>query len=491
MTFSVSGHELWLISPLIILFLTSLVPITIKVFNGNKEQPASATFIEVCAGILIAMGVVYFQWDNVEEFKFFETIVFDGLSSWTNILTLLVGLGTLFLSFRNAATRGEQFSEHVFLVLNAMIGMFVMTWANDLIVIFIGMEIMSLALYVLIGISHEQKLSKEAAFKYFILGSLASAIYLYGTALIFGSTDSTSILRLMEVGPGLMATNRIFLLGFVMMLSGIAFKVALFPFHAWTPDVYQGSPTPITAFMATGVKLSMFAVLMRIVSTQGLFTVGDTIPALQLVAVLTMVMGNFAAIFQNNFKRMLAYSSIAHSGYLMVGIIAICISNKGTAGASGVLFYLAAYSVMNMGAFAVVCLFEARENSALLVDDLKGLSKRNPLLALCLTICLLSLAGIPPTVGFFGKFYLFSSAVKEGLIWLVVWGVINSVVSVYYYLRPVVNMYMYDLENAEQPLREFYAKTVLFVSVIFIVVMGLVSSPLYEKAVSSVEALFN
>jgi NADH-quinone oxidoreductase subunit N len=266
-----------------------------------------------------------------------------------------------------------------------------------------------------------------------------------------------------------------------MLVVGFCFKVSIAPFHAWTPDVYQGAPTPHTAFMATAVKVVSFAAFLRLIATKSLVGSENLQDFLQWLAVITMIVGNVAAVLQNNLKRMLAYSSVAHSGYLLVGLIATGVSNEMSFGASGVIFYLFAYSIMTLGAFAVVALIEKTENSNIAVDDLAGLAKRKPVIALCLTVFMLSLAGIPPTLGFFGKFYLFTAAIGEGLIWLALWGVLNSVISVYYYLRPVVVMYMREGDGAEDsPLVRVPTRIAIMVSAAAIVVLGIVSGPLFS-----------
>lgn len=486
----VTLHEVWLVAPALILFLTSLFPITMKVLNGNKEQPSFMTVIETIVGVGIAGMVAASQWGIEKETQFSGAMIFDGISSVSVLGILFIVTVTLLLMRGHASLKGDQLSEQIFLVLNSAAGMMILSWANDLVTVFIGMELMSLALYILVGLSHEQKLSKEAAFKYFILGSLGAALFLYGTALIYGTAEGTTFTRIAEVGPSLMASNKVFILGVVLVAAGLFFKVAAFPFHAWTPDVYQGAPTPITGFMATAVKLSVFAVLIRAAATQGFFTQAPSLAALQWVAVLTMLVGNLSALHQKNFKRMLAYSSIAHSGYTLVGIAALSVSRTSANGASSVLFYLVSYALMNLGAFAMITLFEKTETTAVSVNDLRGLGFRRPGLALALSVCLLSLAGIPPTAGFFGKFFLFSSAVNEGLYWLVVWGVVNSVISVYYYLRPVVLMYMVEPEiDTYEPSRDWLAQFALVVSAVLIVVVGLASQPLYSSIVNSVSGL--
>lgn len=479
MNISIGVTDILLVSPMIALFLASLIPITVKVLKGNVEQSPFATLIQGFGGILAAL-VLLLMVSGSGNTAFADALVFDGMTKWMGAIALASAAGAILLMYDNPSTNGEQFSELMFLTLSSAIGMLILVSAVDLLMIFIGLETMSLALYLMIAMSHEQKLSKEAALKYFILGSIASAIFLYGVAFIFGAVGSTYIPAVIESTGELIASSRVFLFGITLVIIGFCFKVSIAPFHAWTPDVYQGAPTPHTAYMATAVKAVSFAAFLRIISTQTLIGSENLLDVLQWLAVITMIVGNVAAILQNNLKRVLAYSSVAHSGYLLVGVIATGISDDMSFGASGVVFYLFGYSLMTLGAFAIVALMERDENTVVKVDDLAGYASRRPLMAFCLTLFLLSLAGIPPTLGFFGKFYLFTAAIGEGLLWLAVWGVLNSVISVYYYLRPIVVMYMQegDLDEAPRPFRA--TKTAILVSAVLIVVLGVLSGPIFE-----------
>jgi NADH-quinone oxidoreductase subunit N len=275
-----------------------------------------------------------------------------------------------------------------------------------------------------------------------------------------------------------------------MVILGFAFKVSIFPLHAWTPDVYQGAPTPVTAFMATGVKVATFVAFLRFFNSQGFAVSVHLETVLIWLAVLTMFIGNVGALMQDNFKRVLAYSSVAHSGYAMIGLIAAGFGNNFDAGATGLLFYLFSYALMTLGSFALVAVFEKHENSQLTVNGLKGLAGRYPILALSLSVLMLSLAGIPPTLGFFGKFYIFSAAMEQGMYWLVFWGVINSVISVYYYLRPVVMMYMSEEQGDEVMATHLLTRMTVVFAAILIVLMGLFSSPVLRAVQKSVVNLF-
>lgn len=472
-------NDILLITPFLALFLTSIIPITIKVLRGNAEQPAAATLIQGLGGLL-ATFVLMMIVSGAGKTAFMNTLVFDRTTTWMSLIALGSAAMAILMMYDNPATSGHQFSELIFLALNSTLGMLILISATDLLTVFIGLEIMSLALYMMIGMSHEQKLSKEAAFKYFILGSFASAIFLYGISFVFGSAGSTYLIDLVQKTPELVATNKLFIFGITMVILGFCFKVSIAPFHAWTPDVYQGAPTPHTAFMATAVKTVSFAAFLRILGARPLIGNENIFDFLQWLAVITMIVGNVAAILQNNFKRMLAYSSISNSGYILVGLITAGVSDNFQEISGTVMFYLFSYSAMTLGAFAIVNLIEKNENSSVMIDDLAGYAKKNPFLAFCLTLFLLSLAGIPPLIGFFGKFYLFTAAVGEGLIWLALWGVINSVISVYYYLRPVVVMYMKDgaHEAIEQPMNS--SKSVVVITAFIVLVLGLISGPILQ-----------
>ena len=479
MNITIGLTDVLLASPLIVLFLFSLIPLTIKTVKGNEEQNPAATIIIALIGLAVTAGLLL-VFGGSDKTAFNNQLLFDGLTQWSALIAILASAGALAMMYENPSTRGKQFSELIFLALNSILGMIILVAAVNLITMFIGLELMSLSLYLMIAMSHEQKLSKEAAIKYFVLGSFASAIFLYGVSFIFGSSGSVNITDFMQSAATLVKTNKLFLFGMVFVILGFCFKVSIAPFHAWAPDVYQGAPTPVTSFMATAVKAVSFAAFLRVIATQTLVGSQNLFDVLQWLAVITMTVGNVAAIMQNNLKRTLAYSSVAHSGYLLVGLIAAGISQNSAYSASSVVFYLFSYTLMTMGALAVVSLIEKSENSSVATDDLAGFAKRQPVLAMCLTVCLLSLAGLPPTIGFFGKFYLFSAAVNEGLIWLALWGVINSVISVYYYLRPIVVMYMKEGE-ADVADRSSHATTVTAFACAFLIVMiGIFSGPLFD-----------
>ena len=485
-------EDLLSVSPAIVVFLASLIPLTLKVFRQNQEPNSLAATLYALAGLIgAAVLAVLVGGSENSSYYFANALVLDGLATFSTLMIVAITGLCLILAREHNATNGRQFSEFIFLLLNASVGMMILAWSNDLIVTFIGIEIMSLCLYLLIALSHEERMSKEAAFKYFVLGSFASAIFLYGVALIFGSAQTTYINELMELAGELSAGSYIFLFGVVLAILGFCFKVAIVPFHAWTPDVYEGSPTPVTAYMAAGVKLVTFVAFLRFVAGEYLATElsGQLIEVLQWLAVFTMLLGNIAAVLQNNLKRMLAYSSIAHSGYILMGILASAVGGANFLGASGVVFYIMSYSIMTIGAFGVIALLEKDEDSIVHVEDLSGLAKRNPWAALCFTIFLLSLAGLPPTVGFFAKLFIFSAAIKQGFFWLAVWGVIASAISVYYYLRPIVYMYMKEEPGFSVAPHYRLSHLAVTAMAVFVVVFGLFTSPVYAWVSSALNNL--
>ncbi len=484
MTINVGLSDILLISPMIALFVASLIPITIKVLRGNQEQHPLATLTQALMGIIVAVGLLV-VFGGAGKTAFNNSLIFDGVTQWMAIISLGAAAAGMVMMYENPSTKGRQFSELIFLAMSSALGMLILVSAIDLLMIFIGLEMMSLALYLMIGMSHEEKLSKEAALKYFVLGSFASAIFLYGVAFIFGSTGGTNILAFMDSAQELIRTSTIFMFGISFVILGFCFKVSIFPFHAWTPDVYQGAPTPHTAFMATAVKTVSFAAFLRIIATKALVGSDQLFDILQWMAVITMLVGNTAAILQTNFKRMIAYSSVAHSGYLLVGVITAGVSETGAFGASGVIFYLLAYALMTLGTFAIASMLERSENSIVNIDDFAGFAKQRPMMALCLTVFLLSLAGVPPTMGFFGKFYLFNAAIGEGLLWLAIWGMLSSVIGVYYYLRPIVVMYMKEGDAQVAPHSLNATMITAIVTALAIVLMGFASGPVFAAVEKS------
>lgn len=379
---------------------------------------------------LIPMAAQRGQWYSnlwiVDDYGVFLTFVF-----------LLIAAITILTSLDFLRRENINHPEFYALLLFATAGMAMMAASNELMMVFIGLEILSIATYVMAGFRRTDLKSNESALKYFLLGSFSSAFFLYGVALIFGATGSTNLLTIAESLRSSEPQLGLVELSAALMLIAMCFKVAVAPFHIWTPDVYEGAPTPVTGFMSVGPKAAGFAVLFRVFLTAFPSIENRWASAIWLIAALTMVLGNVIAVVQPNIKRMLAYSSIAHAGYVAVAFAAT--SDRGV---SAALFYLLAYSLMNLGAFAIVTILSRGEDKLVNLADYAGLGARRPLLAALLTLFLLSLAGVPGTAGFAGKFFIFRAALESRLIWLAVIGVITTVVSFYYYLYVIVQMYM-------------------------------------------------
>jgi NADH-quinone oxidoreductase subunit N len=370
---------------------------------------------------------------------FWNMVEVDGFSVFFHVLVIAIAGIVILSSYEYMTVQRIRAGEYYALILFGTVGMALMSSAVELVLIFIALEISSISSYVLTGFRRHEAASTEASLKYFLLGSFATAFFLYGVAMMFGATGSTNIdqiSRALQTGP-------LPLLAFVavaLMFVGLGFKVAAAPFHVWTPDVYEGAPAPIVGLLSTAPKAAAFAVLLRLVFV---IKVPGSFWLIWLSAALSMTLGNVGALVQNNVKRLLAYSSIAHAGYLLVAFAAAPVL-----GISAAMFYTAAYAAMNLGAFAVVSHFANAGERYVTLEDYEGLGRSSPLLAATLTIFLLSLIGIPMTGGFFAKFYVFGAAIKSNLIWLTIIGVLNGGVGAYYYLRIIVTMYMRESRKA-------------------------------------------
>jgi NADH-quinone oxidoreductase subunit N len=467
--------------PVAILTVGAIALLLSEVFlvSGRRRYQALLTVAFAAAAGLYAafaptLGPVFGRQAMADGFSAFVTvIVCAGLA-----LSALVGAG--WLEQRNAQ-RGEFYA----LALFAAAGMVLLGMATDFLVGFIGIETMSLATYSLAAYLRRGKRPAEAAFKYLVLGAISSALFLYGSALLYGATGSTLFSALAR-GEG----SPLYVAGLGLVAAGVAFKIAAVPFHAWTPDVYEGAPTPVTAFMAAGVKTAAFALLARIfLSAEGGAAQAGSFSAIVYpLAILTMIFGNLLAVPQRSVKRMLAYSSIAHAGYLLVGVLSAAAAGARERALAGILFYLAAYSATAIGAFAVVGATERRgrpDDEPADTWDLarfSGLARRRPMLAFAMAVFLLSLAGIPPTAGFVGKLYIFQAAVGAELYGLAVLGILTSVLGAYYYLRVVVYMYMRPPEGETETLSTPAMAFALGAAVLVVVVLGIVAEPVVRLA---------
>lgn len=410
--------------------------------------------------LFVALAVSINDLFRPEGEIFYGLVVHGGTASFGSMLVLLGTFFCVVLCKEYFISIKHHMAEVYSMIMFATVGMLLLTTSNNLVSVFLGIETMSIALYVLAGVIKQEKKSIEAALKYFLLGAFSTGFFLYGIALLYGAAGSTSLEAIGQVtNPGL-----IYWAGVSLLLVGFFFKISAVPFHMWTPDVYQGSPTTITAYMSTASKTAVVVALILILGRAFPHIQSEWSSVLSVIAVLTMVLGNLVAIVQDSVKRMLAYSSIAHVGYILVGLAA------GTAAAyDAVLFYLLAYTIMNVGAFGVVAYYERQKGLDFsLVENYRGLGYKQPLLGVLLSIFLFSLAGIPPFAGFIGKYLVFVAAINEGMIGLVVLGVLASAASVYYYLRVMVHLYMKEAETEteiEQP-GAIYKYTLLFLAVL-------------------------
>ncbi|HET6438890.1 MAG TPA: NADH-quinone oxidoreductase subunit N [Anaeromyxobacter sp.] len=466
--------------PVAILTLGAIVLLLSEVFlvSGKRGYQSALTvafavLAALAAFVLPRPGPIFQGQGAFDGFSAFVTaIVCAGLA-----LSTLVGASWL-------EERGSERGEFYALATFAAAGMVLLGMATDLLVAFIAIETMSISTYALAAYLRRGLRPSEAAFKYLVLGAVSSALFVYGSALLYGACGSTAFARLTD-GQG----SPLYLVGMGLVMAGIAFKVAAVPFHTWTPEVYEGAPTPVTAFMAAGVKTAAFAVLVRIflaAETGSAVKVAGFGILVSVLAILTMVAGNLLALPQRSVKRMLAYSSIAHAGYLLIGVVSAAVAGARDASVASLLFYLAVYSATVIGAFAVVGVLERRGGEAADAWDLSrfaGLARRRPALAFAMALFLLSLAGVPPTAGFFAKLYLFRAALGAGFALLALVGVLTSALGAYYYLRVVLYMYMRPPEGEAEANRAAPSMAVaLTAAVLVVVVLGVVAEPLVRLA---------
>ncbi|HEY6970240.1 MAG TPA: NADH-quinone oxidoreductase subunit N [Candidatus Angelobacter sp.] len=433
-------------------------------------------------GTLAAIAAAFYQL-NYYGLAWFDMVQVDSFSIFFHVLIPAISAICILASLEYLDRQKINSGEYYGLILFGTVGMVLMSSAIELVLIFIALEISSISTYVLAGYRRRTAISTESSIKYFLLGSFATAFFLYGVALMYGATQSTSIPKI-AAALGNTEFSTLVFTATALMLIGLGFKIAAAPFHVWTPDVYEGAPAPIVAFMSTGPKAAAFAVLLRVLfgaNVTGWFWL------IWVSAVLSMTIGNLGALVQNNVKRMLAYSSIAHAGYVLVAFAA-----GKEIGLTAAIFYTAAYAAMNVGAFAVVSHFASTGEKYVSIDDYAGLGRRSPLLAFTLTIFLLSLIGIPLTGGFFAKYYVFSAALQENLIWLTIIGVVNSAIAAYYYLRLIVVMYMREpaTDIAPEPVSPAMS-TALVLAAIATLFLGIIPSSVLNYATKGAREVSN
>jgi NADH-quinone oxidoreductase subunit N len=471
------------IVPMLCVTLAALASMGAESFRGKDERMPIG--ILGLVGLISAAISAALLWNrNVESFG---VIVADNFGLFVTIVLAIVGVLTIMFSSQVLERDGLPAGEYYTLVLFSIVGMIMMATATDLLVIFVALEILSLAVYVLTAIRREHLPGTEAAFKYFLLGAFSSAFFLYGIAFTYGVTGST---RLAAVGSFLsaqsMSDNPMILLALGLLLVGFAFKISAVPFHMWTPDAYEGAPAIVTGFMSTGVKAAAFAAFARVFLSAFEPFKDEWAPVVAVIAVATMILGTVVGVAQSNLKRMLAYSSIAHGGYLLVGLVAV-----NAVGKAAILFYLLAYAVTNLAGFGVIALLGTRDRANDSLRDYAGLWHTRPALAALMTVCLLSLGGLPPTAGFIGKWYIFSAAVSAGYYGLAVIGVLTSVISVFFYLRVVVMMYMAEREGEAAPAHiTGLGMAALAVSIAAIFYLGVLPTQVLDLAANSIATIF-
>jgi len=433
-----------LIVPELSVLACAILVIVLNLFSVNKRWLS----VVCLAGLAVAGGFTISYWGKDSQVLFNNMLAIDNFALFFKFLFLVIAALVILASIHYAAKFADFKGEYYTLVLVSTLGMMLLASATEMVSLFVSLELTSLPLYALVAFLKNQK-STESALKYFFIGAISSVVLLYGMIFIYGFTGTTQLAEIVSNIRNLGGIERDssygLLLGVVLLIVGTGFKIAAFPFHMWVPDVYEGAPTPVTAYLSVASKAAGFAIILRVFYTAlnlPLWLRNDWGMAFAVLAVIGMTAGNIWAIPQTNIKRMLGYSSIAQAGYLMLGIATIGLASAGgTQGQSGLLFFLAGYTVTNLGAFlAIIAISENTGSDA--IEDFAGMGKRSPLMAMALSFCLVSLIGIPPTAGFMAKFYLFSAAVQQDLLWLVIIAVINSVISAYYYLKVVKVMWL-------------------------------------------------
>jgi len=477
--------DFYAILPLITLVAWASALLLLDLFFTRKIE--GLTPILAALGLLITLVISALN-PVAGSTAFNGMIEADGFSSYLQILFAGSGIVGIALAYGYLKRMGINRGEYYPLLLYSISGMILMAQAADLIVVFLALELLSIPLYILAGIARPNPASEEAALKYFLLGAFAGGFVVYGVALSFGATGTTSLSGIVAAVDSGLANMPLLLIGAGLILIGLGFKVALVPFHMWTPDVYHGAPTPLTAFMAVGAKAAGFAALLRIFLAALPVLAGNFVPVFWILSALTMFAGNLIAIVQDNIKRMLAYSSIAHAGYIMMAVVAFGQEFVSKDAVASSLFYLLAYAVTNFGAWSVVIALERAEGKGLQLEDYYGLGKKYPVLAAAMLVFMLSFIGVPPTIGFMGKFYLFRTVLEGGYTWLAVIGVLTSILSAYYYLRVVVNMYMREGDPEIAPDR--LVQLVSIVGALAVVLLSVFATPLFRWASRAVLNIF-
>lgn len=473
------------ILPVIILAVWACALLLIDL--GVPKQRKGITASLGALGLIVSAGFVISRFGKPAS-GFGGMVVVDDFANFVSLLLLVSGIVSIGLSYDYLKRIGVERGEYYVLLMFSIAGMMLMGMSADLIMVFLALELLSIPLYVLAGIAVPRESSEEAAIKYFLLGSFASSFLVFGTALVYGSNGSTSLQAIVAAIQAGSYDAPLLLSGAALILIGLSFKVAVVPFHMWTPDVYQGSPSSVTAFMAVGAKAAGFAALLRIFSVAFPVLAPDIAPVMWGLAALTMILGNVVAIAQRNIKRLLAYSSIAHAGYILMALVPFGQEGVAANSIASALFYLVAYAFTNFAAWAVVIALEKAGEKGLDLDDFAGLGRKYPAFAAVMAVAMFSFTGVPPTLGFIGKFYLFRTVIEGGYVGLALIGVLTSLISAYYYLRVVVVMYMRDGEPEVR--HEPWLNAIAYGSAIGVVVLSIFSAPLLSLAANAVLKLF-
>ena len=447
------------------LILISVLPIVLLYLGLYKVKNALLPVTVI--GLLVALGLAIAKWNNYDGPLYSGMMVFDNFAIAFSSITIISTVLILLLSKGYFEKISSHIAEYYAIILFSLAGIIVMVSYNNLTMLFIGIEIMSVSLYILAGIKKSDFASNEAALKYFLMGAFSTGFLLFGITLIYGSTGSFNLLAIREWAVANQSNiDPLFHTGLVLIIIGLCFKVGAAPFHFWTPDVYEGSPTLITTYMSTVVKTAGFAAFLRLF-TISFVTLSDFwAPVLVIIAIITLCIGNITALYQHSFKRMLAFSSISHAGYLLFAILALSVSS-----ANSVFIYATAYSIASIIAFGGLILVQQQTGSDNF-ESFNGLAKNNPFLALVITISMLSLAGIPLTAGFIGKFYMFNGALSQYHVWLAVIAVVNAIISIFYYFRVIIAMYFRNAERAQITVPSYYI-FVLGFSALATIVIGI------------------
>jgi NADH-quinone oxidoreductase subunit N len=475
----VSLSDFYYILPEIVLTAGALLVLIADVMLPRGSRALPWTTLAVLGATLLSL--LPFTGTEVEVAN--GLIAVDRFALFFKVVFLLSAIVTVLLSVRYLEIEGASPGEYYFLVLCSTLGMMIMAGGIDLITSFIGLETMAVSFYILAGFIKPNPRSNEAAVKYFLLGAFSLGILLYGMSLLYGLSGTTN-LRVMATAFSGQEQDPLLVLAVILVVAGLGFKIAAVPFHMWAPDVYEGAPTPITAFLSVGSKAASFAMLLRL-CIEGLPTMGaDWRLLFEVLAIVTMTVGNVAALTQTNLKRMLAYSSIAHAGYLLMGLVA------GTPrGVAAMLIYLFVYAFMQLGAFAIIVMMRRKDMVGDELKDFSGLHFRHPFAAFAMLLFMLSLGGIPPTAGFMGKFWLFGAAIESGYVWLAVIGVLNSAVSLYYYIRVVVFMYLKKETTGSEPTLSPGLAFTVALAVVATIAFGIYPRQVFEAAEASVQSL--